>query len=274
MKATFTAVTVLAAQLSAATSVDSPQVVDAEGCNEAVLARLERLEKAFAEQQVHYENRLQLQERAFHEKLVELQTGTRSSSEPELQRSSRRRTSDTQTRALGATSEAYSGFAVKHANAGIMMGVDGDVGLLRSNDGELTLAAAGVTVTGEMWINGLESSVLSTLQNTTDHLLQVEQLAKRETLAKASMWWPVGLTTGYASYTVSTPFGSSDSSVPFDFPYTAPLGSARMVAGAFTAPEDGMYYITSEIRVADADTTWTEVRPSLLLSTQSVFSFF
>lgn len=264
MKATVTAVTVLAARLSSATSEGSRAAADTEGYNDAVLVRLERLEKAFAEQQVHYENLLQSQERTFHDKLAELQTGAHSLSGPDLPHKSppHRRTLEPQARALGATSEAYSGFAVKHANAGIMMGVDGDVGLLRSNDGELTLAAADIAVTGEMWISGLESSVLSTLLNTTDHLLQVEKLAKRETLAKASMWWPVGLTTGYATYTASTPFGSSDSSVPFDFPYTAPLGSARMVAGSFTAPEDGMYYMTAEIRIADDDTTSTEVCPT------------
>ncbi len=60
-------------------------------------------------------------------------------------------------RRLGDKTVSYSGLDIKRSNAGIRMGVDLDVQLQRTGDGELTLAADNVSVTGSLWVPEPES---------------------------------------------------------------------------------------------------------------------
>ncbi len=133
-------------------------------------------------------------------------------------------------------------------------------------------------VDGDLWLSGLEKNkpvqeLLDELQrrllvveqlagNTTEHLLAVELLAERETLAKASSWFPNTTSTAvsFGEYARATPFGVGNCDVVIDYPVTAVNGLGRMVDGTFTAPVDGLYFITSEIRVADNETTFVEVQ--------------
>ncbi len=146
-----------------------------------------------------------------------------------------------------------------------------------AGDGELTVQAD-LIVDGDLWLSGLQPNkpvqdlmdeLLLRLQavehlagNTTEHLLAVELLAERETLAKASSWFPNTTTKGvvFGEYARATAFGVDNCDVVIDYPVTAAKGLGRMVNGTFTAPVDGVYFITSEIRIADNDTAFVEVR--------------
>jgi hypothetical protein len=155
-------------------------------------------------------------------------------------------------RSLALDTSDYSGLAIEVEKAGIKMGEDQDVGFFRTGDDELTVDANNVVMPGILTLNGTDvDATLKTLLWSSSSVSQ-----DRATLYKARVDYGSGWGEDYADDGI--PFGV-DGDIIFDSPHTARIGYGRMVEGVFTAPEDGVYYITCKIRVKDDSTSNVEI---------------
>lgn len=148
-----------------------------------------------------------------------------------------------------------AGILIERDNAGVIMGEDSDVAILRTNASELTLAAD-VVVDGELLLASLEASVDKIILDAQARLDSLE----KEQLPCAAMQFPVTGGHSYMTYTAKEPFGAdSDGFTVFDYPITAALGYGRLVGGVYTAPTDGIYFMTTELRIADDESDSVEI---------------
>jgi hypothetical protein len=229
--------------LASAVSANSETKVDSTINVEERLRHLESyVESALSAQREHYEKVLQDQQDTFKHQLAQLQkfknpvTVSGSSGKPR--------------RKLAIDTDAYGGIHIAKDDAALFFGEDADIALARTGEGELAIVG-NVEIDGSFYLSDVDGNVAEILNSLTS-----AETTSEETLAKASSWFP---DSDMAEYDSGDPFGYENCEVVFDYPYTAALGYGRMRNGIFTAPEDGVYFMTVEVRVVDSDTTYTEI---------------
>ena len=150
----------------------------------------------------------------------------------------------------------YSGVDIKKDKAGVRMGPNGDVQLLRTSLGELMILA-NINVTGDLLVNAMNSTIVNVGDFAVDAGQRLDELEDARQYCKASLEFGAGWAVEYNIANI--PFGANDTLVRFDRPITAAPGYGRLVDGVFTAPEDGVYVMMNKIRVRDGSVSDVEI---------------
>jgi len=150
----------------------------------------------------------------------------------------------------------YSGVDIKKDKAGVRMGPNGDVQLLRTSLGELMILA-NINVTGDLLVNAMNSTIVNVGDFAVDAGQRLDELEDTRQYCKASLEFGAGWAVEYNIANI--PFGANDTLVRFDRPITAAPGYGRLVDGVFTAPEDGVYVMMNKIRVRDGSVSDVEI---------------
>lgn len=216
-------------------------------------------ERLLEEQQESAQALLRQQQDAYEQQLVQLHRSVGALAEEIEEVEDPREVRRRHLASLVADLSDYSGVDIKREKAGLRLGPDGDVQLLRTSLGQLMILA-NVNVTGDLWLNSVNSTSVNIGNFVADSSARVAELEASRQYCKASLEFGASWLAAYG--TAKVPFGATGATL-FDRPITAAPGYGRLVDGVFTAPEDGVYFMASKIRVKDSSTSSIEIQFSV-----------
>ena len=212
-------------------------------------------ERLLEEQQESAKALLRQQQDAYEQQLVQLHRSVGVLAEEIEEVEDPRETRRRHLASLVGDLADYSGVDIKREKAGVRLGPDGDVQLLRTSLGQLMILA-NVNVTGDLWLNSMNSTSVNIGNFIADSSARVAELEASRQYCKTSLEFGASWLTAYG--TVGVPFGSTGTTL-FDRPITAAPGYGRLIDGVFTAPEDGVYFMATKLRIKDSSSSDIEI---------------